>query len=352
MIIDRRLFLGGVASATLLAGRAAAAPAVAADDIIDRFVGAQAFSGSVTLARRGRITHQRLFGLADRERGVPVSAVTTFRIGSASKWFTALAVMRLVGRGQMRLEAPLRTYLPSLTGPYGDVSLEHLLANDSGIPDRVTQAIGSDPELRNSVEGSAAMVSRFGDGPLAFRPGERFDYSFFNWVLLHAALERVTGRSFEQVLGQDVFRPLGLGRTGFVDTRSGEVPGLASGYGPDGKRKEARVPPFGGASGNIHSSAADLVRAAYFTLDTGRLLGPALRAELLRVRVPQENYALGGRVRTIGGKRVAWETGKVQAYRTHLAHVVGEGRTVLVLNNGDLSQDALTALVEQLLPLI
>jgi hypothetical protein len=76
-----------------------------------------------------------------------------------------------------------------------------------------------------------------------------------------------------------------------------------------------------------------------------------MRAELLRVRVPSENYALGGRVRMLTGRRVAWETGKVQAYHTQLAHIVGEDRSVLVFNNGDMSQDALGALVEQLLPL-
>ncbi|GAA4040171.1 serine hydrolase domain-containing protein [Sphingomonas rosea] len=351
MSIDRRLFLGGVTAATLLAGTARAARPSPADPLIDAFAREHGFSGSVSLARRGRITHQRLFGLADRERRLAVTPATTFRIGSVSKWFTALAVLRLVERGQMRLAAPIGSYLPTLGAAYAAVPLEHILANDSGIPDRVTQAIGKEPALRTSREGSAAMVARFGDGPLAFQPGAKFDYAFFNWVLVHAALERVTGKPFEQVLRDEVFRPLGLARAGFVDTRDGEIPGLASAYGSDGHPKIVRVPPFGGASGNIHASAADLVRAAHGVFETGRLLRPATRADLLRVRVPSENYALGGRVRTIAGHRVAWETGKVQAYRTHLAHVVGEDRAVLVLNNSDMNQDTLTALVEQLLPL-
>ncbi|GLR47004.1 serine hydrolase domain-containing protein [Sphingomonas astaxanthinifaciens] len=351
MSIDRRFFLGGVLSSALAAGPSRAAPVHPADLVIDRFARENGFAGSVSLARHGRITHQRLFGLADRAAHRPVTPATTFRIGSISKWFTALAVLRLVDRGRMALSAPIGTYLPTLDAAYAAVPLEHLLANDSGIPDRVTQAIKDDPALRDSRDGSAAMVTRFGDGPLAFSPGARFDYSFFNWVLIHAALERVTGKPFEQVLGGEVFRPLGLSRTGFVDTRSGDVPGLAGAYAPGGQPKEVRVPPFGGASGNIHAGAGDLARAAHLAFETGRLLRPATRAELLRVRVPSENYALGGRVRTIAGRRVAWETGKVQAYRTHLAHVVGEDRTIVLLNNTDISQDAIGALVEQLLPL-
>jgi len=351
MIISRRAFVGGAASAVMLASQVRAAPVSQIDNFIDGFARANDFSGSVSLARAGRITHQHLFGLADRERSLPIKEATTFRIGSVSKWFTAVATLRLVERGRMSLAAPMRTYLPSLTGPYGAVPLEHLLSNDSGIPDRVTQAIKDDPSLRDSTAGSAAMVARFGDGPLAFPTGEKFDYSFFNWVLIHAALEHVTGKSFEEVIAREVFRPLGLQRSGFVDTADGDIPGLASAYSPAGERKEARVPPFGGASGNIHASAEDLVRTAHFVLETNRLLSPPMRAQLLRVRVPQQSYALGGRVRLIADRPVAWETGKVQGYRTHLAHIVGRDTAVLVFNNGDMDQDVIGTFVEKLLAL-
>lgn len=350
MNIYRRLFIGGAAATAILPTKAWAASASPVDAIIDRFAREQVFSGSISLARGGRITHQRLFGAADRELRLPVTGRTTFRIGSVSKWLTAIAVLRLVERQRMKLADPIGFYLPSLGKEYGAVSVEHLLANNSGIPDRVTQAIKDDPGLRSSTAGSAAMIERFGNGPLAFQPGAKFDYSFFNWVLIHAALERFTGKTFERVLADEVFRPLGLKRMDFVDTRDGDIPGLAQAYGSDGKQKDVRVPPFGGASGNIHADAAALVRAAHFVLETKRLLTPAMRAELLRVRVSSENYALGGRVRNLAGRRIAWETGKVQAYRTHLGHVVGEGRSVLVFNNGDLSQDTISTLVEQLLP--
>ncbi|GAA4018104.1 serine hydrolase domain-containing protein [Sphingomonas swuensis] len=349
-MIDRRLFVSGISAAIAASSVPVRARDRSASDlVIDHFAAANGFSGSISLGANGRIRHQRLFGLADREARLPVAADTTFRIGSVSKWFTAVALLRMVDQGRMALGAPIRTHLPVLGGPYGSVSVEHLLANDSGIPDRVTQAIKDEPQLRTSRAGSAEMVARFAEGDLAFAPGGRFDYSFFNWVLLHAAMERVAGKPFEAVLAEQVFRPLGLSRTGFVDTRDGGIAGLAAAYGTSG-RKDLRVPPFGGASGNIHANAADLIRAAYL-INHGRLLSARSRAELVRVRVPTEGYALGGRVRTIGGRRVAWETGKVQGYRTHLAHDLRTSRSVLILNNSDLDQDVLTGAVEALLPL-
>lgn len=351
----RRSFVGAVAAVPILstarpASAAAALPPGAAA-LVDRFVAEQGLSGSVAFGRQGRVTAFRAFGLADRERRIPFTAATTVRIGSVSKWLTSVAVLRLAERGLLSLDAPLRAALPELTGPYGGVPLVQLLANSSGIPDRVTQAIGAEPSLRSSRAGSREMVARFGSGELAFAPGTRFDYAFNNWVLVHAAIERVTGARFEEVLAREVFRPAGLRRTGFADTVTGPLPGSARAYDKAGTPKEALVPPFGGASGNIVSGAADLVRAAHLIFDTSRLLRPASRARLVTVRMADDHYALGGRVREIAGRRIAWETGKVQAYRTHLAHDLGSGRSVVLLSTSDTSQDDMTALVERLLPL-
>lgn len=352
-IFSRRSFMAAAAATPLVlrvapASAAPLPPGAAA--LIDDFVARQKLGGSVAFGRQGKITSSRVFGLADRERGIAFGPATTVRIGSVSKWLTTVAVLRLAERGLLSIDAPLRAALPELVGPYGDVPLVQLLANSSGIPDRVTQAIGAEPGLRASLAGSREMVARFGSGELAFAPGTRFDYAFNNWVLIHAAIERVTKARFEDVLAREVFRPAGLRQTGFADTRTGPLPGSARAYDNGGKLKEALVPPFGGASGNIVSGAADLVRAAHVIFDTRRLLTPQSRTRLVTVRMADDHYALGGRVRDIAGRQVAWETGKVQGYRTHLAHDLSSGRSVVLLSNSDTSQDDMTALVDRLLP--
>lgn len=352
MMIDRRTFVGAAAASAILpVSTATAFSPRTVDDVIDRFARDHSFSGTIAMARHGRIKHQRVFGFADRENRIPVTPSTSYRIGSISKWFTAVAALGLVELGKFRLEAPMRTYLPELTGAYGAVPLVYLLSNSSGIPDRITQAIGTEPSLRESLAGSAEIVLRFRQGPLAFEPGERFDYSFFNWVLIHAAMERVRGRLFEQVIEQQLFAPIGLRRSAFVDTRGGEYPGLARAYSKGGTRKDALVPPFGGAGGNIVSNAADLALAAHAVFETNRILKPNSRAALASVRVESDHYALGGRVLRLGNADVAWETGKVQGYRTHLAHVIGRDRAVIIFNNGDMEQDIISRVIEELIQL-
>lgn len=316
--------------------------------MIDRFAGEHGFSGVVAFGHRGRIEEARAFGLADLATRTPVRPSTTFRLGSISKWLTAIAVLRLVERRQMALAAPIGRYLPELGSEFAAVPLEHLLANNSGIPDLIAAAVKAEPGLRDSRAGSAEMVRRFSSGALAFPPGARFDYSFFNWVLLHAAIERVTAKPFAAVIADEVFRPARMGTAGFIDTVHPSSSTVALAFDKSGAPKPGLVPPFGGASGNVHAGAADLVALAHAVF-AGRLLRPESVAELIRIRVPEERYALGGRVRDVGGRPWAWETGKVGGYRSHLAHDISGDRTFVVFNNQDMEQDVIGKLVEDLI---
>lgn len=342
-MFSRRMVLAGAAALPLTSLRAAPAP-----EAVALFAGEQRFSGIVAMGRRGRVTDLQAFGLADRARGLPFAPTSTFRIGSVTKWLTSIAVLRLVERGQLALQVGIGHVLPELGPDFASVPLSNLLANNSGIPDLVAAAVKSDSSLRASTAGSAEIVRRFASGTAIFPPGARFDYSFFNWVLVHAMIERVTGKPFTTVIAEEVFRPARMRQAGFIDTAHPFAAGAALAYDAAGALKLALVPPFGGASGNVHASAADLVALAHHVY-SGGLLSPASLRELNRVRVPEEDYALGGRMRTVLGRTLAWQTGKVGAYRAHLAHDLAADRTVVILGNSDTDQPAMGKLAETLL---
>jgi CubicO group peptidase (beta-lactamase class C family) len=306
------------------------------------------FNGALAYGRRGRIEHARYVGMADVEAAKPVTPTTQFKLGSASKWLTSVTVLRLVDQKRMSLDAPISTYLPDFRRDTGErVLLKHLLSNTSGIPDLLTRQIATEPELRTSTASAAAIVSRFAGGDLAFQPGKGWDYAALNWAILCAILERASEEPLPQLIGRLVLRPLGMSRTGFAQSDQPEMPNLAAAYGnvTPPVRKMAPVPPFLAASGNGASTVGDAIRAAHGIFH-GPILSAASRQELTTIRWADQEYALGGRVHPINDELWAWETGKVQGYRTHIAHRLAKSETVVIFNTTDMVQSEITSWVE------
>lgn len=340
---DRRSFIaGGIA---LGATRAVATPTTKARAIeAIRLPGF--FNGTLAHGIDGHVAHVRQAGLANMEAGRPVTPATRFKWGSAAKWVTSVAVLRLVEQGRLALDASVGTYLPELRRETGErVRLAHLLSNTSGIPDLMSRRLGVEPELRTSTATSAAIVARFGGGDLQFVPGAGWDYAAFNWVIVEALLERVTATPLPALVDRLVFRPLGMRDTGFAQADQPAMPTLAAAYGAPGTRKMAPIPPFVAASGDVASTVADAIRAAHGIFH-GDLLTPDSRRALTTVRWPAEEYALGGRVHAIDGTDWAWETGKVEGYRALIAHRLDRSETIVVFNTTDLDQSTIAGWAE------
>ncbi|MCD2324128.1 beta-lactamase family protein [Sphingomonas sp. IC-56] len=347
-MIDRRtLIASGIALGTARAAWASPR-ADSKRRAIDAIQLPPGFNGALAYGRGGKIEHVRYVGKADIEAGTMVSPATQFKLGSASKWLTSVAVLRLVDQKRMALDAPITTYLPDFRRDTGErVLVKHLLSNTSGIPDLLTRQIATEPELRTSTASAAAIVRRFAGGDLTFEPGQGWDYAALNWAILAAIVERVTGEPLAQLVGTLVLRPLRMSGTGFAQSDQPAMPSLAAAYASvtPPVRKMAPVPPFLAASGNGASTVQDAMRAAHGVFH-GPILSAASRQELTTVRWADQEYALGGRVHPIDGALWAWETGKVQAYRTHIAHRLANSETVVIFNTTDMPQSEITNWVE------
>lgn len=345
--MDRRTLLaGGVALAAASAVRAA--PIDTKEAAIEAIDLPPSFGGAIAYAQGGRVRHVRTAGFADREAQLPVTATTQFKWGSASKWVTSVAALRLVEQRRLSLTAPIATYLPSFRADTGArVTLAHLLSNTSGIPDLLTRQLPAEPALRTSPAAAAEMVARFGAGDLAFPPGAGWDYAALNWVIVAALLQQVTGEALPALAKRLVLDPAGARTAGFVQADQPPLRSFAAAYDASvpPARKMASVPPFLAASGNIAGSVADAARIAHAVFH-GRLLGDMGRRELTTLRWPAQEYALGGRVHRIDGDPWAWETGKVQGYRALIAHRLSTSETVVIFNNSDMEQSVIAGWAE------
>ena len=306
------------------------------------------FNGLLAYGHGGKLQHLRCAGFADVEARKPVTALTQFKWGSASKWLTSVAVLRLAERNRLSLDAPITSYLPDFRRETGEhVRVRHLLSNTSGIPDLLGRQIRIEPDLRGSTATARAIVARFGGGDAVFEPGKGWDYAALNWVIVAALVEQITGERLADVVRQLVLPPLGMSGAAFAQSDQSPLPRLAAASGSVAPpvRKMLPVPPFLAASGNIAGTADDAMRAAHGIFH-GSLLRPASRKELTTVCWPEQDYALGGRIHLIDGDPWAWETGKVEGYRAHIAHRLARSETVVVFNTTDLPQSLIGGWVE------
>src|SRR5215218_6136083 len=271
--------------------------------------------GQLSVAKDGRLVHNRGYGLADKDRGEPVQPDALFRIASVSKTITAVAILALVDDGVLALDDkafPLIDLEPPANAPVdprlAEVTIEHLLVHSGGWDSGATY----DPQympwsgLAAHVIGapqpsSGETIVRFMLGqPLDFDPGTRSVYSNFGFNVLARVIERASGQSYEAFTRTRVLTPAGidtmsLARTRREDRAKGEV----SYYGPSGQAPRWSVFPGEGfvavgegsyylealdGHGGWVGSAADLARFAT-AVDGQRgeaILAPATVETMLR----------------------------------------------------------------------
>jgi CubicO group peptidase (beta-lactamase class C family) len=157
-----------------------------------------------------QVIAQGAFGIANLEQRTPITAATRFNLGSMSKQFTALAVLRLEKEGKLSLDDSVHRWLPELPDYGKTITLRHLIHHTSGLQDwdqllhlagwRLEDVITNEQVLR------IIRVSK----ELNFEPGERFAYSNSGYSLLAAVIERCAREPFSVWMTANVFQPLGL----------------------------------------------------------------------------------------------------------------------------------------------
>jgi CubicO group peptidase (beta-lactamase class C family) len=298
------------------------------------------FSGAVLVTRDGRTLFEGAYGLADRERGVPNTPLTQFRVGSMNKMLTAVAALQLVQAGTLRLDAPLATYLPGYPNAEvaSKVTLHHLLTHTGGTGD----IFGPEFTARRSELRTIDDYLRlYGTRAPQFTPGARWEYSNYGFMLLGAVVERVGGTSYYDQVAARVLAPAGMTATGSAPEDS-LVPGRSVGYTrklvPGTLVSNAPTLPYRGTpAGGGYSTVGDFARFAV-ALRERRLLDSAHTALLLAGTVQTGQgvlYAYGFVDRVVGGRRFVGHSGGAAGMNGDLAFEPDGGYVVVVLSNFD-----------------
>ncbi len=299
--LPRRYFLRTSALASLSLsvprhGWAGGEDLSACAQVVETYVRDHQFQGVVSLSRHGTPSFWKTTGFADVETREPMAAASVFGIASISKMLTTVSVLRLQEKGILQLDQPVATYLPYFRKDLGNkLTLRYLMANNSGVPNLFSSATKADPAINEQHLTTEQAVHRFCEGDLIFPPGQRFDYSLSNWILVLAIVEAVTKLDYATAMRQLTLTPLELKAT-TTEPNATAVPSYDNAT-PPARRTQPR-PPYAAAAGGYFSNATDLMRAAHLIFDTA-FLSAASKRELTTIEVPSDQYALGGRIREV-----------------------------------------------------
>ena len=287
--------------------------------------------GVILFVRQGDHSYTVTAGYANKVSKVPMRATDTYPIGSTTKSYTAVLVMRLVAEGKLRLNAHISTYLPHLL-PFGnEITVAELLSHMSGL-----YQWDDDPSVLKTIltghlnhkwTPQQAIKIAIAHG-LQFKPGTRFNYTETDYFVLSLLAEHITGQSWETQLRDYIFNPLKLTRTRYPT--GGTLPDV-HGYVPlsayDSEASTVPIdtaslsPTAGWAASGLRSTVEDVANF-YRGLFSGKLLPRAQLAEMENTAPTGGQYGLG--LMPTGGDGYVWGT-YTEAINTTCGRAWGHG---------------------------
>lgn len=317
------------------------------EKFIEERVKADAFSGTVILAKDGKPLFQKAYGLASKSFNAPNNLDTKFNLGSMNKMFTAVAIAQLVERGKLSFDDKVGKLIPDFPNKTiaEKVTIHHLLTHTSGMGSYFNQKYfeASKDRFKKVEDYSQLYVS----DPLKFEPGAKWDYSNSGFMLLGLVIEKVTGQSYFDYVRENIHKPAGMTNTDCYELDT-DTPNLAIGYttaGPDGRPAQGpkRNNLFlhvvkGGPAGGGFSTAPDLLRFD-IALRNNKLLSKKFFDIVVtgKIDMPQAGikYAYGFMDRTADGQRIVGHGGGFPGINSQLDMYLDSGYTVAVMSNYD-----------------
>ena len=296
---------------------------------------------TIAIVKDGKLLFARGYGYADVKNKKPVSAEETlFRTGSVAKLFTWTAVMQLAEQGQLDLDRDVNSYLDfKIPDAYGQpITLKNLLTHTPGFEAQVKDSFTTGSESPNLGEYLKTHIPA-----RIYPPGTTPAYSNYGAALAGYIVERVSGQPFSEYIQQNIFQPLGMTHSTFVQPLPPALaPNMSNGYllASDEPKPFEVVRPF--PAGSQSSTAADMARFMIAHLQDGQL-GDAriLRPETVRL-MHSRLFALDDAANAMcygfldassNGHRILWHAGDTQYFHSNLHLIPDAGIGLFISYN-------------------
>jgi CubicO group peptidase (beta-lactamase class C family) len=314
------------------------------------------FTGSILIAQDGEIFLSKGYGLADRAQEIPNSPQTRFHLGSLTKPFTATAIVILQSQGKLNVKDSICDHIADCPADWRDITIHHLLTHTSGLScersNQLYETIETASIDPTTPSDPAYYLELAKELPLDARPGERYAYNNYEYMLLTYIIEQVSGLGYADFLDQAIFASLDMRNTGYEDSSSGVALCYPDGHTATAGRSVAPV--ISDGSGGLYSTTEDL-----FLLDQALYADQLLpQAELGLMFEPYVadtgdplgfGYGYGWAVWEDRGRPVVFHTGGGPTFVTLFVRYPEDGLAeILLTNQGDIDLSVWVAISNEL----
>ena len=309
------------------------------DQYMKKLAGADVFSGSVLLAKGGKVVYKGAFGAANKDFGSPNRIDTKFNLGSMNKMFTALSIAKLVETGKLSLEDPLSKFVPDFPDAESakKIRVKHLLSHTAGLGGYFSQTwrMRSRGSIR-SVDDMMALAKK--DERLRFEPGTNWQYSNTGMLVLGKIIEVASGKTYFKFVDENVLKPAGMINTGCFELDKVNK-NLAVGYdkvfndeGFSFRNNVFMHVMRGGPQGGCYSTAEDLHRFAT-ALVSGKIVNKKLAKQFTTTKPDMFSNGYGFGFSVSQGGKVFGHGGGFTGISANLDVFRDSGWIAIVMSN-------------------
>lgn len=301
------------------------------DELLVAYARQNQFNGAALVAQKGKILLEKGYGWKNIQDSAKNDEQTIFQVGSVTKQFTSAIILQLQQQNKLSVQDKLNKYYPDFPNG-GMITIEHLLTHTSGIYNYTNDmAFMKTGSLKPNTHD--AMIALFKSKPLDFTPGSKYSYSNSGYLLLGYIIEKVTGKSYFQVVRERIFQPLHMDHSGF-DFAGLKSKDKATGYfvltGSNAEPATIVDSTASSAAGAIYTTVGDLYKWDRALYTTSILTGSSLQQAF----TPHKgNYGYGWVIDSTGGKKVVEHGGGIFGFSSIITRNITDDICIILIDN-------------------
>ena len=300
------------------------------DSLLSAYTSLNLFNGNVMVIKDGNTFYNATYQINNPSSST-LNKKTIFPIGSLSKSFTALVILKLQEEQKLSIEDQISKYLPDY--PNGEkIRIKHLLSHGSGIYESFRNPKYREAYSQSNNVTPDELVAYFKNEPLDFNPGEDFSYSNSGYVVLGVIIEKITQLSYEEAIKKYILKPLRMKHTGYNYSNFKGKKTKGYEYLSQTRKKEVKL--WNGtylySTGGLYSNVQDLQKF-YLGLINNKIV--TQKSFDLATSVQNKYYGYGWFIDTVSGDKTINHGGNIEGFTSHFMMNKEKNICIVALNN-------------------